>query len=131
MLGDKKLKVFPPIELRFGNNLKNEARIATYKAKWDTKYRKRWGIKNVFVSTLPEATRKKVETTCKRAYRALNIRSYARFDIRLSSDGNIYILEANANPNMAKYEDFALSAEKNGISYNTLIKKIVSLAFQR
>ncbi len=131
MLGNKKIHAFPPVEMKFGNELEDEARIATYKAKWDDKYRKRWGIKNVLVGKLPEGINKRIEDICKRAYRALDIKSYARFDIRLSPDGKIHILEVNANPNLAKDEDFALAADKYGFSYNVLIKKIISLAFKR
>ena len=48
VIGNKKIKALPPREVKFGNIPDDEPRIATYKAKWDEKYRKRWDIKNVF-----------------------------------------------------------------------------------
>lgn len=131
VMGYKQIKVFPPIELKFGNELEDEARIATYKAKWDNKYRKKWGIKNTLVGKLPEGIGEKITDICKRAYKSLDIRSYTRFDIRLASDGHIHILEVNANPCLGKDEDFALCAEKAGLPFNTLIKKIISLGLAR
>ena len=59
----------------------DEPRIATYKAKWDEAYRKRWGIRNDFAGKLDKDLEERLADVCKRAYRALNIRSYARFDL--------------------------------------------------
>ena len=61
----------------------------------------------------------------------MDIRSYLRFDIRVASDGKVYIIEANANPCIAEIDEVAQSAAKIGISYSQLIKKIVHLALQR
>jgi len=67
----------------------------------------------------------------KRAYRALQLRDYARIDLRLSTDGKPYIIEANPNPYLAWGEDFAESAQEGGIDYNELIDRIVRLAVVR
>ncbi|MCP4650833.1 MAG: ATP-grasp domain-containing protein [PVC group bacterium] len=131
VLGNKKIRVLPPREVKFGNIPDDEPRIATYKAKWDFKYREKWGIKNEFAGKLPNGAAKKIEDVCKRAYRALNMHCYARFDIRLTPDGKVYIIEANANPCLAHNDEVGQSAEKAGISYNKLLNQIISLAFRR
>ena len=46
VLGYKQITVLPPREMIFGNMPEGEPRIATYKAKWDDAYRKKWGIKS-------------------------------------------------------------------------------------
>ncbi|MCA9409035.1 MAG: ATP-grasp domain-containing protein [Candidatus Omnitrophica bacterium] len=130
VLGHKKLTVFPPREMKFGE-LHEDSRIATYKAKWDDKYREKWGIKSVFAGKLPNGIEEDIRDICKRAYRALNMSSYIRFDIRLTPEGKVYIIEPNANPCIAKVDEVAQSAEKINLSYNDLIKKIINLAFQR
>ena len=131
VIGRKKVRVLPPTEIKFGNVPEDEPRIATYKAKWDTEYRKRWGIKNVFPGRLPNGIDEKIKDTCRRAYRDLNLRSYARFDIRVTPDGQVYIIEVNANPCLARYEDFAMAAEKEGYSYQRLIRKIIDIALHK
>ncbi len=132
ILGNKRLSVFPARELKFGQLPEDEPRIATYKAKWDDKYRSKWGIKSVYAGKLPAGMDKKIADICKRAYRALELKSYARFDIRIAPEtGKIYILEPNANPCLAYIDEVAQSAEKTGLSYEQLINKIVYLAFQR
>jgi len=129
VIGKKRLTVFPAREMIFGE-LPEDARIATYKAKWDDQYRDRWGIKSVSAANLANGVWEEIEDVCKRAYRALNVNSYIRFDIRVTPQGGVYIIEPNANPCLAKIDEFALSAEKKGISYNQLIKKIVTMALK-
>lgn len=129
VFGNKKLTVLPPRELIFGKVPEDEPRIATYKAKWDDKYRQRWGICSVNANKIENKILKRIESVCKRAYRALNIHSYVRFDIRLTPEGQVYIIEPNANPCIARIDEVARAAEKAGISYNELIRRIVMLPF--
>jgi len=131
IFGAKRLEVFPLREMKFGALPEDEPRIATYKAKWDDKYREKWDIKSVFTGKLPNGLEEEIKDVCKRAYRALNIQSYARFDIRVTEAGRVYIIEPNANPCIARHDEVAQSAEKSGINYTALIRKIISLAFKR
>ena len=52
---------------------------------------------------------------------------YARMDLRMRADGSVFVLEANANPNLTYGEDFAESAEVAGIGYEQLLNRIVQL----
>lgn len=131
VIGNKQLTVLPPREMNFGEMPEDEPRIATYKAKWDEKYRKRWGIKSAFANKLADGVWDNIEEACTRAYRALNMRSYVRFDIRVTPEGRVYFIEPNANPCIAKADEVAEAAAKVGISYEQLIRKIVQLAMSR
>lgn len=131
IMGNCRLKVFPLRELKFGKFPETEPRIATYKAKWDYQYRKRWKIKNIFAEKLPQGAEEAIKKVSKRAYRALNMKSYARFDLRFTAEGKIYILEANANPSLDPDDEFAESAKKGGVEYQELIIKILKFAFKR
>jgi D-alanine-D-alanine ligase len=127
IMGSVKLTVFPIRELIFREVPPNEPRIATYKAKWDEKYRKRWGLKGQFTENLDPALVSGIEKTCKEIYRLLTIDGYARIDLRLTSDNKAYFIEANPNPHLASDEDFAESAGKAGLKYPQLIEKIIRL----
>jgi D-alanine-D-alanine ligase len=48
-------------------------------------------------------------------------------DLRMRDDGSVFVLEANANPNLTYGEDFAESAAVAGIDYDSLITRIVNL----
>lgn len=124
------LKVFPAREMTFGQMPEDGPRFASYKSKWDEKYRAKWGIKNQF-ARLSDATEIKLSKVCKKIYSLLEISGYARLDLRLTADNKIYFIEANPNPMFAKDEDFAMSAVKSGLSYEQLTDKIIKLGLQR
>jgi D-alanine-D-alanine ligase len=127
MIGNVRLTVFPIRELVFREVPPNEPKIATYNAKWDEEYRKRWGLENQFAEDLDPALVTDIEDTCKAIYRLLTINGYARIDLRLTSENKLYFIEANPNPILADDEDFALSAAKAGLPYPDLIERIVRL----
>ncbi len=127
VLGTKRLQVFPIRELVFREVPPEEPKIATYKAKWDEEYRKRWGLENRFAEDLDPALVRRIEHTCKRIYHLLTIDGYARLDLRLTADGRLYFIEANPNPMLAADEDFALSADRAGLRYPQLVQRILRL----
>ncbi len=127
MLGNHRLDVLPVRELLFRDVPPDEPRIATYKAKWDDAYRKRWGICTQFAEGLDPALQRNIERTCRKIYHLLAIDGYARLDLRVTDQSEIVFIEANPNPFLAQGEDFALSAEKGGLSYPALIARIVRL----
>jgi D-alanine-D-alanine ligase len=55
---------------------------------------------------------------------------YARIDLRLDNAGNAWVLEANPNPQIAKGEDFADSADQAGIGYEALLQRIMNLGLR-
>jgi D-alanine-D-alanine ligase len=67
---------------------------------------------------------------CKRAYRALELSGYARIDLRMDDAGSVWVIEANPNPQIARGEDFAASAEKVGLGYESLLQRIVNLGMR-
>jgi D-alanine-D-alanine ligase len=125
LMGNLRLTVFPIRELVFREVPPDEPRIATYRAKWDEEYRKRWGLQNEFAEGLEPALVAQIEQVCKRIYRLLTIDGYARIDLRLTAANEIYFIEANPNAILAEDEDFALSAGKAGLPYAQLIERIV------
>ncbi len=131
IIGDQQLRMLPPREMNFGRLPEGEPRIATYKAKWDDAYRERWGITdNTFAQDIDRELEGQLNDVCKRAYRALNIRSYARFDLRVTASGQVYVIEPNVNPCIARNDEFAQSAAKVGIDYPALIRRIVRQALK-
>jgi D-alanine-D-alanine ligase len=130
VMGNKRLQVFPVRELVFDNIDDNMRRIATYNVKWNQKYRDRWGIGYQFARNLPTKVSDTIPKLAKRIYRALDISSYARLDLRLTENGDIYVLEANPNAGISKDDDVACSVEKAGIPYEKLIQRILNMGLQ-
>jgi D-alanine-D-alanine ligase len=129
---DRTLEVLPITEMVFDKSrTRPEERIATQYAKWDESYRERKGIRNVFARPLARAVRDRIVETCRTAYRALWLRDYARLDLRLTPDGRVLVLEANANPFISYGHDMANAAAKAGMEYCAFIQRIVDAAVER
>jgi D-alanine-D-alanine ligase len=125
LLGNQRLTVFPIRELLFKEVPPDEPKIATYRAKWDEAYRKKWGLENQYAKELDPALEREIVRTCKRIYHLLTIDGYARVDLRVTPQNEIYFIEANPNPHLAADEDFAQSALKAGVSYPQLVERII------
>lgn len=131
ILGDDRLTVFPIWELLFEGMPDGKPHIATRKVKWDAEYQKRYGIISQEAQGLSSELQQRIRNICKRTYRALGLSGYARIDLRLNSKGEVFVIEANPNPEIAFREDFADAAEAAGISYEDLIQRIVLLGWRR
>ena len=127
VIGNNRLKTYPAWEMSFGEMPDDVARIATSQVKWNRNYQKKYGITTHAATDLDEATSEKISKLCKRVYRALNMSGYGRMDLRMTESGDIYVIEANANPNIEYGEDFAESAETTGVSYEALLQRILNL----
>jgi D-alanine-D-alanine ligase len=130
IIGNQTLQALPVWELFFTNMPADSKRIATGSVKWSVKYQKKHGIESGPAKDLPDELLLRIQHVCKRAYRALELSGLARIDLRLDPAGNVWVIEANPNPQIAKGEDFAASAEKIGISYESLLQRIVNLGIR-
>jgi len=130
VVGNQKLQALPVWELFFTNMPADARRIATDRVKWSVKYQKKYGIDSGAATELTEDVSSRIQHVCKRAFRALELSGYARIDLRLDETGHVWLLEANPNPQIAKGEDFAASAEKIGIGYDALLQRILNLGLR-
>ncbi|MBM3770144.1 MAG: ATP-grasp domain-containing protein [Acidimicrobiia bacterium] len=130
ILGNQTLQSFPVWELFFTHMPTDAKRIATDRVKWSVKYQKKYGIESGPAKDLSESICERIQHTCKRAYRALELSGYARIDLRLDAEGRLWVLEANPNPQIARGEDFAASAERAGLGYEGLLQRILNLGLR-
>ena len=130
ILGNQTLQALPVWELFFTNMPPEARRIATDRVKWSVKYQKKYGIDSGPAKDLSEEAAADVQHVCKRAYRALELSGYARVDLRLDEAGRVWVIEANPNPQIARGEDFAASAEKVSLSYETVLQRIINLGLR-
>jgi D-alanine-D-alanine ligase len=130
ILGNHTLQAMPVWELFFTNMPEGSRRIATDRVKWSVKYQKKYGIDSGTARELSDSRSEGIQHLCKRAYRALELSGYARIDLRLEENGNVWVLEANPNPQIARGEDFAASAEKIGLSYEGVLQRIINLGLR-
>jgi D-alanine-D-alanine ligase len=129
VLGNDRLRTFPVWEMDFGTLPDVMAGIATRKVKWDRRYQKKHGIRTGAARDLPEGLPAYLDKLSKRIYRTLYMSGYARMDFRMRPDGSVFVLEANANPNISEQEDFADSAKAAGVNYAAVLEQIIRFGF--
>lgn len=129
VMGNARLQVFPVWEMSFAKMSERTWHIATERVKWSTAYQKKHGI-DTAEAALPDEVTQQVQHLAKRVYRALDLTGYARVDLRMAPDGRLFVIEANPNPQLAQFEDFAESARRAGLSYPTLLERIMALGLQ-
>ena len=129
VLGNYRLQTFAPWELHFKKAEKPSSEIYSNAAKFDKSYRQRKGVKTgkAKVSAELEA---RLYNVAKRTFRALYLSGYARIDFRIDAEENIWVLEANPNPDIARKDEFAASAKHDGYDYHALLTKILALGRQ-
>lgn len=127
VLGNTRLTTLPVWEVNFGTLTDVQAGIATRKVKWDRNYQAKHGISTGQAKSLSPEKNQRLSRLSKRIYRALHMTGFARLDFRMREDGTVFLLEANANPDLSYGEDFAESAARVNINYPALITRIVNL----
>jgi D-alanine-D-alanine ligase len=125
--GHQRLSTLPIWEVAFENVHDPGKEVYTRMAKWNPNYRARKGIRSA-PAKVSSSLEKKIIDVCKRTYRALYLSGYARIDLRVTKDEEIFVIEANPNPNIGRDDEFAESALHAGIKYDDLIEKVVTLA---
>jgi len=123
--GPKGLEVLPPLEWSFE---KREPGVLTE----DFKLRDLMGERqDACRADLSPRVREDLENLSRRAFQALGLRDYARFDLRLSPGGTFFFLEANTTPSLEPLEALALSAKWAGLDYPALVERMLSAALRR
>ncbi len=127
VLGNHRLLALPVWELDLSGLPNGSTHIATERLKSAAAYRERHGVTSGAAQNLPPEMVERIHGICRRVFRILKLNGYARIDLRLDEKGNVYVLEANPNPELAHGEDFAESAKTAGIDYGPLLQRIVNL----
>lgn len=123
--GPHGLEILPPLEWKLGEQRYG---FLTEDFKLEEPAEER---QDAVRAILPDELLNKLENYVRQAFRTLQLRDYARFDLKLSSGGTFYFLEANVTPSLEPLEAFALSAQWAGLSYSSLVGRMLSAALAR
>lgn len=131
VMGNSEPEALPLIELDLSRLPDGMPKIAGYEVKFERESEAYKKTRSAVLENVDEETTKRLQETAIDAYKALKLRDYARIDMRLTSDGKIYVIEANPNPWLSSQAEFTMAARKSGRSYTEMIKDIVDLAMAR
>lgn len=122
-------EVMPPVRLVIGRRGAGAPSMATYRLKGDGAYRTRWRVRwQVFRAR--RDTVNKINKLSATIFRGLKLRDYARIDYRLTDDGRLVFLEANANPDLHPHA-MGINLCFAGVRHADAIRCIVRAALAR
>jgi len=127
LLGDKRPRVLPPMEIKFKNK-EVERPVYDYgvKQEWE---------QHVYYecpAKLTEAEQKAIEKIARATFWALDCRDVARVDLRMDPEGRLYVLEVNPLPGLTPgYSDLVLISQAVGMEYDSLIAEIMTGGLRR
>ncbi len=125
--GNRRPAVLPISEVVFHWTRDPLQQFVTFESKWMPNTVEYRGTPVVCPAPLSAEERQRIEDAAVKAYQVLGLRGYGRVDIRLR-DGIPYILEVNANPDLAPDAGFFRSASAAGYTYSQTISHILKLA---
>ena len=111
VLGNHRLQVLPTWEIFLDQLPDDAAKIATRKVKWDLEYQQKHGVRIGRAKGLPEEMERRFARLSRRICRRLGTDGAVRIDFRLDESGALYFLEANPNPDIGEFEEFAGAAK--------------------
>ncbi|MBS1121557.1 MAG: D-alanine-D-alanine ligase [Deltaproteobacteria bacterium] len=120
LLGDKRPRVLPPMEIKFKKDNPRPVYDYGVKQEWE-EY-----VYYECPAKLTEAEQKAMEKIARATFWALDCRDVARVDLRMDAEGRIYVLEVNPLPGLTPgYSDLVLIAQAVGMEYDQLIAEIM------
>lgn len=137
VLGDQKLEVLPLFEMEFDDSEFNpdeewRPQIISFRAKWDPHSKDFYSMDSVCpAQDLDPETEQYIREVALGAFKALGCRDYARIDMRVDDDGEVYILEVNPNPDLVEGTAYVQCTAASGRTYSEAICTIAELAIER
>lgn len=131
IIGNRRPIALPISEIDFSGLPSDLPRIVTYAAKWMEGTDEYKGTVGVCPAQIPLDVEKQAKEIALAAYRVMGCRDYARVDMRLDKNNNLYVIEVNPNPDISDDAGFARSCRAYGLSFDEIINKIVEYALER
>jgi len=127
LLGEKRPKVLPPMEVVFLDKTeKTPVYSFQHKLEWNDR------IRYDVPANLDPSQLERLRSASRAAFMALGCRDVARMDFRMDEKGRIFFLECNPLPGLTPgWSDLVLIAQGSGIDYRSLIGEILSGAIRR
>lgn len=139
VLGNVDPQALPVIELDFSAFPADRPRVASYEAKWGEggtggegeTGAEFAGTKSVFPVDLDPELVTRMQAVAVSAFNALRLRDYGRVDLRVTDDGQIFVIEVNPNCYLERAGELSRAAAESGIGHEALVARIMELALAR
>jgi D-alanine-D-alanine ligase len=124
--------ILPLSEIVFDRMPPGSWPIVTYAAKWDTGSAEDLGTEPVCPAKLGPELNRRATQAARQAWETLTgSKGYGRVDLRITEQGEVYVLEVNPNPDLSSDAGLARMGRARGWDYGTLLLKVVDEAVER
>ncbi|HOK56316.1 MAG TPA: D-alanine--D-alanine ligase [bacterium] len=120
IIGNENIEILPVIEIKVKKGFYD------YKAKYTS-----GESFHIIPPDLPEKIIKKIEKIAEKTYKVLKCSGFARMEIMVDYNYNIYVLEVNTIPGMTKLSLLPDAAKFKGISFEQLCEKIINYGLEK
>jgi len=129
-------QIFPFYEIDFALMPADRPRIVSFDGKWVEGSDEFIGTKPVPCTGLSAASQARITEVALSAFEAMEVRDYARLDIRLPESGpdagTPFVIDVNPNCDLSDGAGgYSKAAAAAGLGYDEVIRRIVELALQR
>src|SRR5438552_18413296 len=128
VIGNENAEALPLIELDLSKLPEGMPKVAGTEVKWEKDSEAYKVTKSAPAEDLEEDVIERLSKTALATYHTLQLRDYGRIDMRLTSKGEVYVIEANPNPWLSSNSEFFMAAKKSGRSYTEMVAEIVEFA---
>jgi D-alanine-D-alanine ligase len=118
-------EMLPPAEMIFQGYSDDLPRIVSYKAKWVEGTFQYENSKRQFPDDLSPKLTRNIREAVFGCWHTFGLKGYARVDMRVDDDENVYVLEVNANPCISPDSGFISAGIHAGYSYTDIIGDII------
>lgn len=131
VLGNDPAKVIAISEISFADLDDETPHITSYEAKWLPDHPLYQKTPAICPAQIDNDLKKRLEEVALQVYDVLNGRDYGRVDTRVDSEGNIYVLEYNPNPDISPDAGFVKALKAAGIKYKEFVELLINEALKR
>jgi D-alanine-D-alanine ligase len=128
---DGNMQTLPISEITFDKMPEGAPRIVSYEAKWIEESPMYQTTVPVCPAPLSEAVAAEARRIALGAARAVGLRDYGRVDMRLDANDQLFVLEANPNPDISEDAGFMRAARTSGRTFDGTINEILDFAIAR
>ncbi len=127
LLGERRPKVLPPMEVVFVNAQKKHP-VYGFQEKQSEQTEVRFDCP----AKLAPAELKRIEKVVRDTFTVLGCRDVARVDLRMTKEGTVYVIEVNPLPGLTPdFSDLCMISKVAGMDYRTLIGEILAGCIKR
>jgi D-alanine-D-alanine ligase len=119
-------EVLPPAEMIFNGYPEDMPRIVSWKAKWEEDTFQYDNSMRNFPDDLSDRLSRNIRDAVLGCWSTFGLKGYARVDMRVDADENVYVLEVNANPCISPDSGFISAATHAGYSHAEIISHIIN-----